>query len=234
MKTLFSPIYWRIRAKLPLLSPRRVAHYARSKLFDVWHGLDTSAIVSAAQLQGVGENGIHAVRYQPSPFGFLQYCMTEMGLDFKNYVFVDFGSGKGRILLEAASYPFKAIIGVEFSPTLHDQARLAVDRWTSRRHGQSPIHLECCDAATFEIPKEDLVLYFYNPFGAPVMEAVIRNIERSLQMFDRDVYILYLNPQCAPVIEGCSQLHLVNSSRYGGSEFRIYRSGQRTSQAIHQ
>lgn len=33
----------------------------------------------------------------------------------QDYDFLDFGSGKGRTLLMAASFPFKKITGVEFS-----------------------------------------------------------------------------------------------------------------------
>lgn len=33
-------------------------------------------------------------------------------------VFLDYGSGKGRALIMAAQYPFRRILGVEFSPQL--------------------------------------------------------------------------------------------------------------------
>lgn len=38
-------------------------------------------------------------------------------------VFVDFGSGMGRVVLQAARYPFRKVIGVEISETLHSIAR---------------------------------------------------------------------------------------------------------------
>ena len=38
-------------------------------------------------------------------------------------VFIDLGSGMGRMVLEAARYPFKRVIGVELVEQLHDLAR---------------------------------------------------------------------------------------------------------------
>jgi len=35
-------------------------------------------------------------------------------------VFIDLGSGMGRMVLEAARYPFKRVIGVELVEQLHD------------------------------------------------------------------------------------------------------------------
>src|SRR6478609_9761998 len=35
-------------------------------------------------------------------------------------VFIDLGSGKGRMVLEAARYPFRRVIGVELAQPLHE------------------------------------------------------------------------------------------------------------------
>ena len=42
--------------------------------------------------------------------------------DFSQYTFVDVGSGKGRMLFVAAEYPFRRVVGVEFSNQLHVEA----------------------------------------------------------------------------------------------------------------
>jgi hypothetical protein len=43
--------------------------------------------------------------------------------DFRDFVFVDLGSGKGRTLLMASDYPFRCIVGVELLPALHQAAQ---------------------------------------------------------------------------------------------------------------
>jgi len=42
--------------------------------------------------------------------------------DVSSHSFVDYGSGKGRVLLVASDYAFKKIVGVEFSKVLNDVA----------------------------------------------------------------------------------------------------------------
>jgi tRNA G46 methylase TrmB len=43
-------------------------------------------------------------------------------------VFVDVGSGMGRVVLQAARYSFRKVIGVEISETLHGIAWENIDR----------------------------------------------------------------------------------------------------------
>ena len=45
--------------------------------------------------------------------------LASLQIAFHDYTFIDFGSGKGRALLLASEFPFKRIIGLEFSPELH-------------------------------------------------------------------------------------------------------------------
>jgi predicted RNA methylase len=44
--------------------------------------------------------------------------LRNIGEDLHRFSFVDFGSGKGRVLLVASHYPFREVVGVEFSPEL--------------------------------------------------------------------------------------------------------------------
>ena len=64
-----------------------------------------------------------AVRYQPSSVEEFGRLMGKLDVDHREFVFVDYGSGKGRVLMLAADYPFKRIVGVEFSPPLDRIAR---------------------------------------------------------------------------------------------------------------
>ena len=55
-------------------------------------------------------------------YGTIPPYLIKKILDQVNYdqsdVFLDFGCGKGRVLLIASEYKFKKIIGIEFSPEL--------------------------------------------------------------------------------------------------------------------
>ena len=81
----------------------------------------------------------------------------------------DYGSGKGRVLMLAAEYPFKRIVGVEFAKSLHDISQENVATLGSEAGRIETFH---ADATEFDPPTDPLVLYFFHPFGVPALKQV--------------------------------------------------------------
>ena len=144
-------------------------------------------------------NWRHGFGYQPSAPESFHRLVGALPIAYEDYVFVDFGSGKGRSLLLAASYPFKRIIGVEYSPPLHAAAEENIAAYDAPGKKCRDITSVCADATLFPIPREPAVLYFYNPFDAVVLEPVVENICRSLTEFPRKVFVVYYNALYADV-----------------------------------
>lgn len=170
-------------------------HRARrlDREFDARFGVETSGRVELSQLRIESENVRYGVWYEqtkPTDFDELMKCLP---IRFEDYVFVDFGAGKGRVLLMASEYPFKQVVGVEFSRELHEVAHENVRRYRSATQRCRNFELVCMDAADYAVPREPTVLYFYNPFGAEVMAAVLEAIRRSLAECPREVFIVYVN-----------------------------------------
>jgi predicted RNA methylase len=103
-------------------------------------------------------------------------------------VFVDLGCGKGRVLIQAAAYPFARIIGVELDPDLAAVARRNV---TNRA---SHVAIESADVATWAVPDDVTHVYLYNPFHGAVMDAALRRLRESLERSPRELHIGYFNP----------------------------------------
>ena len=93
-------------------------------------------------------------------------------------VFVDFGCGKGRILLAAAQFGFKRIEGVEFASNLCRIAERNVALYKTRTGLQTEFRIVASDAGKYEIPDDVDCFYFCNPFGEDVMRNTMRNIVR--------------------------------------------------------
>ena len=141
-------------------------------------------------------------------------------LDFRDFVFVDMGSGKGRTLLMASDYPFRRIVGVELLPALHQAARENLSKYRSESQKCFALETICADATEFAFHAEPTVLYLFNPLLESGLRHVIANLERSLQAHPRAVYVLYHNPLLEHVLS-----ESVAVSKIGGThQYSIYGS----------
>src|SRR5262249_39527165 len=107
----------------PVLSCHEMSRRAKPPHADHQLGIHTTRPVPLEGLDIDGDNAVHGNRYEPTPYGVLEDMFTELDLDYPRFAFVDLGSGKGRILCLAAAYPFRRVIGVEFSRELHAIAK---------------------------------------------------------------------------------------------------------------
>lgn len=148
--------------------------------------------------------------YQPTDPAAFQAMMAELPIDFRQFTFVDLGSGKGRALLMASEYPFLRIIGVEILPALDRAARENIRAYQSPRQRCSQIQTICADAREFEFPADPLVLYLFNPLPESALRQVIERLEKSLAEFPRPVWIVYHNPSLASVLAASPQLECVS------------------------
>lgn len=141
--------------------------------------------------------------YQPTePAAFHEMLHTlqqtfnssHSGLNFRDFSFIDLGSGKGRILLMASDYPFRRIIGVELLESLHKIAQQNLQQYKSASQKCFALESICSDATAFRFPDDPLVIYLFNPFPESGMRQVFANLGQSLQAQPRPVYVLYHNP----------------------------------------
>jgi len=160
--------------------------------FDRIHNVDTSGKISLSALEVHSENVALATWYEPSPNSCFKQLLQHLPVDFSRYLFVDYGSGKGRVMFLAADHPFTQVIGVEFSRELHEIAVQNIRTYRSRTQRCRAIESVCMDAVDYELPAQPAVLFFYSPFNAAVLGRIIDRIKGSLCSHPRSVYILYL------------------------------------------
>ncbi|GHI82860.1 class I SAM-dependent methyltransferase [Streptomyces xanthophaeus] len=115
--------------------------------------------------------------------------------------FLDFGAGKGRALLLAASDGFTAVTGVEREG---DLCRVAVANAARRQRRFPGATVEVChgDVLDFAVPDDVSVGFFFNPFGPDVLEIVIGRILDSLGRAPRPFHVVYLHPRHAELFLG--------------------------------
>jgi SAM-dependent methyltransferase len=167
--------------------------------YDWDHRVDTTSATVSFRNRLLG---VFHSPYQATEPELFHEMMSELRIDYSRFVFVDLGSGKGRTLLMATDYPFLRIVGVELLPDLHTAAQENVRKY--RKEGQKCFRIETlrADARDYEFPLEPLVVYLFNPFPQPTLEAVLQRLERSVHQAPRPVYLLYHNPLLESVLAG--------------------------------
>ena len=160
--------------------------WVREKYFEWRLGISTAGDIAPEEL---GHRHPDAHAYEPSFYGSVSRILRELGPVYEEDVFVDFGSGKGRVLILAGQHRFRKIIGVEFSSELNGIARRNIER---ARQGMrcDRIELVTMDAARYEIPDDATTLYFANPFSGEILDAVLRNIQASLVRAPRTISVV--------------------------------------------
>jgi len=116
------------------------------------------------------------------------------GIDFREFSFIDIGSGKGRALLMAADYPFRRILGIELLPELHRIARENISKYKSDSQQCFVIDCLLSDAREFAFPPEPTVLYLFNPLPESGLATMVSNLKHSLREHPRPLLVLYHNP----------------------------------------
>ncbi len=208
-------------ANLPGLQQMRSwVSRAEAWWFDVTRHVRTSGGASLAGLTLVGRTN-DCFPYLPSRAATARLALDQLPIrDHREYTFIDFGSGKGKVLFLAAQYPFRRIQGVEFAAELHRQAVENICRYRCRKQACTRIQSVNMNAADYQFPNENMVLYFFNPFGPEVMKTVLSNLEASLKEHQRDVFLVLMFPDLATLVKASSQLRPLRENR----RYCIYRA----------
>jgi predicted RNA methylase len=158
--------------------------------WDRKHHVDTGGQIELKHLDVIGPNadaGYPAVSTSPATFRYLSRYFPRA---LSEYTYVDLGSAKGRTLLLAASLGFDRLIGVEFAGSLCAIARQNIARFSEVSGLGSPCEIVHADATRYPLPDEKLVLYFGNPFGLELWQAMLTNIETSLRARPRPIRLI--------------------------------------------
>lgn len=130
----------------------------------------------------------HHVAVNPRVF---KSALAATGIDFRQFVFVDVGSGLGRAVILAMDYGFQKIVGVEISKKLNDRAIENLNSLASSGNGgESPYELLNMNALHYDLPDQNLCIHIYRPFSHELMAAFLEKIERSLGECPRKIIVV--------------------------------------------
>ncbi len=172
---------------------RRLHPPAASSIeWDRTFGVETAQLVPLSRLAILSKNWIYGTHYEPISSIRFQNVLGELKIEHRNFLFIDLGSGKGKAILLAAAYPYKEVIGVEFSAELHLIAEGNIQKYLGVKN--CAVRSVCADAVAYDLPPEPAIIYLFNPFEATVLRKVMENLRRSLLARPRETYVVYYSP----------------------------------------
>ena len=163
--------------------------------------------------------GLFNSPYQPTDPALFHEMLGELKINFRDFTFVDIGSGKGRVLLMAAEYPFRRILGVELFPSLHRTAQENIAKFRSDSQKCFAIESVCADARDFVFPSEPLLVYLFNPLPEAGLRQLLTKLKASSKRRPRPVFLLYSNPLLESALAGDSEFCKIG----GTHQYALYR-----------
>jgi SAM-dependent methyltransferase len=180
---------------------RRTIAQAVEWRYDKAQGIDTRSEIVGKRQMIAPESAAYAKGYAGTPPAVAEQLIGAVADRARGFTFVDYGAGKGRVLLIAARYPFERVVGVELSEPLIRVAQANAAAYRQRHPELCPIEFVHTDALNYELPPTPCVLFFYDPFRASLMEHIGQQVRASFLANPRKMFVIYYFPVFAHVFE---------------------------------
>lgn len=158
-------------------------------IFDRIYKVNTKGFITLDKLTTVGKIE-NSVQYQASNYFLLLKFFDKYSTLIENKTIVDFGSGKGRVLILAMKYHAKKCIGVEFAKELVEISKDNLKNYKRRIKSKTDYEIILDDVCNYEFSDEENILFFYNPFNGIILEQIFEKVSK----IDREMTIVYINP----------------------------------------
>ena len=153
-----------------------------------WQKMTSVAIERWLRIQTTGYvkpiNG-EAIHYTPLPYIMVFRLLRRLELSPTD-VFVDIGSGKGRVVCCAARWPVRKVVGIELNEELVEVSQRNVRRLRGR---QAEVHIVHTSAEAFNFDGASII-YLYNPFTERLTTKVLELIDESQQRSPRPLRLI--------------------------------------------
>lgn len=137
-------------------------------------GIHTEAVIFLPEL---GIYNPDCREYGATEYDDFGNIMRELEINPAEHVFLDYGAGMGRVMVLAATYPFKRVMGVEIAPELVTIAQRNINNCRSRVRCQD-MTIIISDATKYVPDSDASILFFNQPFTGEILESVLQNIRR--------------------------------------------------------
>ena len=150
--------------------------------YDLWQGTQTQRNLPRRSLLSESTQPDCAIWYTPVPVSTLRAILQQLTMDYSETTFIDYGCGKGRAMLVAGEFSFKAIVGIEFATNLIQQTQENVNSARQQRKQRVRWDIYPGDARNYLPPQGNCLFFLYAPFYGHVLDTVLENIRQACRI----------------------------------------------------
>jgi len=185
---------------------RRAHEHFIDRRYDSHESISTSPVTELEKLTIESANRTDGVHHEATPRLVLNWMYEVLPSDLKGWCFIDYGAGRGRVLIEAAQRPYSKVIGVEFAKELWAIANHNFKALPEHIRQTTNVEILHDDAARIDIPHLPSINFLFNPFQSQTLRKVLTRIMESYTENPRPIILAYLNPVEAKVITEFPQI----------------------------
>lgn len=191
--------------------------------FDFYYDTDTVVKVRIQALDFESKSKLHA--YDCYSTRSRSFNKLIAHFDFpENSELVDFGSGKGKLLMLARNIGIKKVTGIELSKDLVNVSLKNIKSFSKKKNYsyKKDFLVINDDVLNYKIKDTQNIFFFFNPFDSNIMKKILNNIILSIKKTNRKVWIIYNNPIFDNLISSTDFFKEQLSFRYGSVFYIIY------------
>ena len=139
---------------------------AAERRYDKTLGIDTGGEIIGTQLRMAPEERAYAKGYAGTPPTVAERLIGLVADRARGFTFIDYGAGKGRVLLIAARHQFDRVVGVELSePLIRVAWQPCIAAYAPKASRTMPDRINelQTDAANYELPQTSVRAVFLRP-----------------------------------------------------------------------
>jgi len=148
-----------------------------------------------------GDNRDRGHAYKPSPYFVFKWALSAVAEeDIGRMSFVDYGAGKGRVMLLASQHHFTQVGGIEFAEELHDNATMNIAQFPRSRMKCRNVECVLDDVVNITPVDGAAVHYFFNPFAPEIFAEVLKGIVASYHARPRRLYVVLIDMEAGELM----------------------------------
>ena len=191
-----------LRSVLPRKCRRVSSPGQRTHPFDITHHVDTSGLFYAQDLSSGHAHDQHSAGYYATAPSLFHGAITRWSatlpsavLRLNDYALLDIGCGKGRVVLLASEYPFRAIVGVELNAHLARVAQRNLKTWMRKLRACRDVRIVNDDVFSVALPDGPVVLYLFNSFERELVQMLLDKLVEVAATRSDPIDLIYIHPE---------------------------------------